>query len=89
MCPRVRKTSLFNLLGGEGLAGFRRELYRCLTGRPDELFELVDAVLCADGPVRVLAGQVIAGWPYSVVAALGPGALELDRAAGRGPDRPG
>jgi len=38
------------------LAGFRGELYRCLTGRPDELFELCDAVLCGEGPVRVLAG---------------------------------
>jgi hypothetical protein len=40
----------------ERLAGFRRELYRCLTARADELCELVDAVLCAGGPVRVLAG---------------------------------
>ncbi len=38
------------------LAGFRRELYRCLTARGDALFELADAVLCCDGPVRVLAG---------------------------------
>src|SRR5215470_15140440 len=38
------------------LAGFRRELYRCFTARADELFELADAVLCAGGPVRVLAG---------------------------------
>jgi hypothetical protein len=38
------------------LAGFRDELYRCLTARADALFELADAVLCADGPVRVLAG---------------------------------
>jgi hypothetical protein len=38
------------------LAGFRGELYRCLPARGDELFELADAVLCGDGPVRVLAG---------------------------------
>jgi hypothetical protein len=38
------------------LAAFRSELYRCLTARADALFELADAVLCADGPVRVLAG---------------------------------
>jgi hypothetical protein len=36
----------------ERLAGFRAELYRCFTARRDELFELADAVLCADGPVR-------------------------------------
>jgi hypothetical protein len=38
------------------LAGFRDQLYGCLTARGDELFELADAVLCAGGPVRVLAG---------------------------------
>ena len=37
------------------LAAFRGELYRCLTARADALFELADAVLCADGPVQVLA----------------------------------
>jgi len=38
------------------LAAFRGELYQCLTARSDALFELADAVLCAAGPVRVLAG---------------------------------
>src|SRR5215472_6045849 len=42
------------------LASFREELYRCLTARADELFELADAVLCAEGPVRVLAGLSLA-----------------------------
>ena len=37
------------------LSGFRQEFYRCLTGRADALFELVDAVLCAAGPVASLA----------------------------------
>ncbi len=31
---------------------FRGEFYECLTARGDELFELVDAVLCADGAVK-------------------------------------
>lgn len=31
---------------------FRGEFYECLTARRDELFELVDAVLCADGAVK-------------------------------------
>jgi hypothetical protein len=44
----------------ELLAGFRWELYRCLTARADALFELADAVLCADGPVRTLAGLSLA-----------------------------
>jgi len=38
------------------LEAFRSELFRCFTHRADALFELADAVLCADGPVRVLAG---------------------------------
>ena len=44
----------------ERLAGFRRELYRCLTTRADALFELADAVLCADGPVKTLVGLSLA-----------------------------
>jgi hypothetical protein len=42
------------------LAQFRRDLHQCLTARGDELFELADAVLCADGPVRALAGLSLA-----------------------------
>jgi hypothetical protein len=36
------------------LARFRHEFYTSLTARADALFELTDAVLCADGPVRSL-----------------------------------
>src|SRR5215213_9247225 len=36
------------------LSRFRREFYTSLTTRADALFELTDAVLCADGPVRSL-----------------------------------
>ena len=42
------------------LSGFRRAFYRCLPARADALFELADAVLCADGPVRTLAGLSLA-----------------------------
>jgi DDE superfamily endonuclease len=38
------------------LSRFRREFRACLTARADELCELADAVLCAGGPVRDLAG---------------------------------
>jgi hypothetical protein len=38
------------------LSRFRREFHACLTARADELSELADAVLCAEGPVRHLAG---------------------------------
>jgi hypothetical protein len=37
------------------LSRFRADFHACLTARADELFELADAVLCADGPVRNLA----------------------------------
>jgi hypothetical protein len=36
------------------LSGFRVEFYDALTARADGLFELVDAMLCADGPVKTL-----------------------------------
>jgi len=42
------------------LAAFRGELHGCFTARADALFELADAVLCADGPVRTLAGLSLA-----------------------------
>src|SRR3954454_64260 len=38
----------------DDLDWFRREFYRSCTARADALFELTDAVLCADGPVRSL-----------------------------------
>jgi hypothetical protein len=44
----------------DGLAGFRRELYRCFTARADALFEVADAVLCAGGPVKTLVGLSLA-----------------------------
>jgi DDE superfamily endonuclease len=42
------------------LSQFRREFHACLTARQDEIFELADAVLCADGPVRCLAALSLA-----------------------------
>ena len=38
------------------LSRFRRDFHACLSAQADELCELADAVLCADGPVRNLAG---------------------------------
>lgn len=40
----------------EVLRGFRSAFYDCLTARGDALFELADAVLCTDGPVKTLVG---------------------------------
>src|SRR5712692_1284698 len=42
------------------LSRFRLDFHACLTARGDELFELADGVLCADGPVRTLAGLSLA-----------------------------
>ena len=42
------------------LSRFRQAFYRCLNARADALFELAEAVLCADGPVRTLAGLSLA-----------------------------
>ena len=50
------------------LARFRRDFHACLTARADELTELTDAVLCADGPVRNLAGR----WSRGTAAAMAP-----------------
>jgi hypothetical protein len=37
------------------------EFYSCLAARSDALFELADAVLCGDGPVRSLAQLSLVG----------------------------
>ena len=42
------------------LSRFRRDFHASLTARADELCELADAVLCAHGPVRCLAGLSLA-----------------------------
>src|SRR2546423_14889390 len=49
---RVRDAVQAGALGE--LSGFRQEFYRCLPARADALFELAEAVLCADGPVKSL-----------------------------------
>nr|WP_221382889.1 NF041680 family putative transposase [Actinoplanes polyasparticus] len=65
------------------LAGFRAELHRCLTARSDALFELVDAVLCGDTPVRSLAELSLSGAHRrghgSVYAGLNRGRIDIDR----------
>jgi hypothetical protein len=35
-------------------SGFRSDFYDCMTSRADAPFELTDALLCADGPVKSL-----------------------------------
>src|SRR4051812_6318558 len=65
------------------LSGFRREFYECLTRRADALFELADAVLCADGPVRSIAELSLVGEHRrghgSGYGALARGGIDLAR----------
>lgn len=42
------------------LSRFRGDFYDCLTGRGDALFELTDALLCTDGPVKTLVDLALA-----------------------------
>src|SRR4051794_41975199 len=65
------------------LREFRRELFGCLGRRADELFELTDALLCADGPVCSLVGLCLTpehrrghGALYD---ALNSGSVDADR----------
>jgi len=65
------------------LSALRQEFYRCLTRRADALFELTDAVLCADGPVRSVAELSLAGEHRrghgSGYAALARGQVDIGR----------
>ena len=62
----------------------RRRLAVAASGRRDQRST---AVLLRPRPGEGNA-QMIAGWPYSVVAAWGSGPQQLDRGAGHGPRRP-
>lgn len=42
------------------LCRFRQEFYDCLVRSADALFEVTDAVLCTDGPVRTLVDLTLA-----------------------------
>jgi hypothetical protein len=65
------------------LSRFRIEFYDCLYTRADALFELTDAVLCADGPVKTLVELSLAAEHLrghgAMYAALNAGWLEPTR----------
>ncbi len=42
------------------LARFRESFYGCLSARADALFELTDALLCTEGPVKTLVELAMA-----------------------------
>jgi hypothetical protein len=62
---------------------FRQEFYTSLTARADALFELTDALLCADGPVRSLVDLTLVAEHRrghgAMYDALGHGRVEPDR----------
>jgi hypothetical protein len=57
------------LAAADRLQDFRGEWYQCLGRRADELFELTDALLCAEGPVKSLVG---CAWSRSIAAGTAP-----------------
>jgi hypothetical protein len=62
---------------------FRGGFYHCLTARADAIFELAEAVLCSDGPVRSLVELSLVGEHRrghgSLYAALDRGRLDIER----------
>jgi hypothetical protein len=65
------------------LRRFRQTFYECLTARADAVFDLVDAVLCADGPARSLAELSLVGEHRrghgSAYAAVAQGRIDIQR----------
>jgi hypothetical protein len=68
---------------GDHLTRFRQEFYQCLSRRADALFELTDAVLCAEGPVRSLPELSLVGEHHrghgGLYAGLAHGRLDIDQ----------
>lgn len=62
---------------------FRGEFHECPTTRRDQLFELTDAVLCADGPVKSPVDLALLPEHHREYAALygglNPGRIGVDR----------
>jgi hypothetical protein len=65
------------------LSAFRAGFYHCLDARADALFELADAVICADGPVTSLAqlslAPVFRRGHGALYDALADGAVDEER----------
>lgn len=87
MAPSVQQGGVGSELASPAslgdLAGFRQAFYDCLTLRADALFELTDAVLCADGPVTTLVGLSLTGEHRrghgALYDGLGNGRIQIDR----------
>lgn len=67
----------------DDLVVFRGAFYDCLTLRADALFELTDAVLCADGPVSTLVGLTLTAEHRrghgALYDGLGSGRIQVER----------
>jgi hypothetical protein len=67
----------------DDLAVFRCAFYDCLTLRADALFELADAVLCAEGPVSTLVGLTLTAEHRrghgALYDGLGSGRIQVER----------
>ncbi|MEU7317446.1 NF041680 family putative transposase [Streptomyces sp. NPDC007083] len=65
------------------LSRFRGAFYDCLNGREDALFELTDALLCTDGPVKTLVDLALASEHRrghgALYGGLNKGRLDIDR----------
>jgi hypothetical protein len=65
------------------LGQFRGGFYSCLTARADALFEVCDALLCAEGPVRSLPELSLVGVHRrghgGLYGALAAGGVDVDR----------
>jgi DDE superfamily endonuclease len=83
----VQQTSLENQQAGptslDDLDAFRGAFYDCLTLRADALFELTEAVLCAEGPVSTLVGLTLTAEHRrghgALYDGLGSGRIEVGR----------
>lgn len=62
---------------------FRTDFHHCLTARADALFELTDAMLCADGPVTTLVALALAPEHRrghgALYAGMDRGRMDVDR----------
>jgi DDE superfamily endonuclease len=67
----------------DDLDAFRGAFYDCLTLRADALFELTDAVLCAEGPVSTLVGLTLTAEHRrghgALYDGLGSGQIQVER----------
>ncbi|KQX44551.1 transposase [Streptomyces sp. Root63] len=65
------------------LSRFRADFYDCLDGRGDALFELADALLCTDGPVKTLVDLSLSPEHRrghgAMYGALNKGQLDVDQ----------